>query len=309
MQMHAHRFDAWQIPVHVQVCPTSPSLASRLPDPTDGLTRLSPCKTFTTAQALVASPSSSIKIRPAMYCTGGGHYASPAATPGGTSSGTASFASAGSASPPFSSLRPSFPSPALSTTTVYPTLLLGSYRISPGAARTPLKAVVEDIPLERRVQHFISTNRVLARDNGIKELGGASYRIHNREVVLEWRASDSHLIVIDGPLRQPLLDYVTGTDNNAEYEAIITDACSRSVHEIPKEKRLSFGDDNTEYSRIDAMKVAKEQAMFREKAAGFMQAGKALPTNMFDNYSKTLKNKLAPVHVDRLRQRHDRRLT
>lgn len=116
-----------------------------------------------------------------------------------------------------------------------------------------------------------------------------------REVNIEWQyasepGQQGFLVVVDGPLRQPFSDYMEDTEANAEYEG--QDIGTSSLHMIPKDRRISFNDTHKVYSRLEAMKVAKEQALVREKAAGFTKDGKDVPTDIIHRYKKSIQQKL-----------------
>ncbi|CAD7936101.1 unnamed protein product [Amoebophrya sp. A120] len=95
-----------------------------------------------------------------------------------------------------------------------------------------------------------------------------TYRIRGRDVVLHWNTDSYFLEVIDGPMRQNLEDYlVTGDVSTARYDELsplkklnkFTDASSSA------KKQFSFNDHECSYNRIEAMRVAKEQAKLRAK--------------------------------------------
>jgi len=153
-----------------------------------------------------------------------------------------------------------------------------------------------------RSQHLI---REVCRDDAV-------YEIRGRRVRLEWQPAPrlhggvgaaGRLIVVDGPLHQPLADYLDGKDANAEYEAVVGDSGQTAVHLIPAQCRVSFRDDGTEYSRLDAMKIAKEQASVRERAACYVQAGQAVPDEVMAKYTKTIQQKLRPMAGSMLSER------
>jgi len=57
---------------------------------------------------------------------------------------------------------------------------------------------------------------------------------------------------------------------------------------------MTFDDKNKAYTRLEAMKVAKEQAIIREKAAEYAQRGVTPPIDLRQQYEKTLARKLHP---------------
>merc|ERR1712136_252163 len=95
----------------------------------------------------------------------------------------------------------------------------------------------------------------------------------------------------DGPLRQPFSDYMKMTDANAEYdcESLGNPA---SLQAIPMEMRMTFGEDQVGYGRLDAMKLAKEQANFREQAASYVQQGHSVPDELMKKYEKKIEQKI-----------------
>merc|ERR1719324_1542404 len=82
------------------------------------------------------------------------------------------------------------------------------------------------------------------------------------------------------------------TEANAIYDTGSV-AKTSTLHHVPKDKRMTFDDKDERYSRLEAMKVAKEQALIREKAANLAKQGKPVPdTALLQKYSKTLKQRL-----------------
>uniref|UniRef100_A0A6T1GWJ5 Uncharacterized protein n=1 Tax=Alexandrium monilatum TaxID=311494 RepID=A0A6T1GWJ5_9DINO len=124
------------------------------------------------------------------------------------------------------------------------------------------------------------------------------YDLDGREIKVEWQyatepGGQGFLVVLDGPLRQPFSDYMDMTEANAEYDS--EGIGSRSaLHSIPKEKRMSFHDQHKMYNRLEAMKVAKEQALVRERAADYVKDGREVPGDLMVKYKKTIQQKLDP---------------
>lgn len=119
------------------------------------------------------------------------------------------------------------------------------------------------------------------------------YEFDGRELRLE--LSERGLVVWDGPLRQPLADYMECSERNAEYD-VQGIGVDTNLHSIPREKRMSFNDTHKVYSRLEAMKVAKEQAQMREKAAEFIKDGREIPKDMWNLYKANIGRKLdAPM--------------
>jgi hypothetical protein len=79
-------------------------------------------------------------------------------------------------------------------------------------------------------------------------------------------------------------------ENNAEYSPAGL-KCS-NLDMLPRETRMTFQDVGDGYSRLDAMKVAKEQAQIREKAAEYCHAGQDVPAHLWQKYEKAMDVKL-----------------
>merc|ERR1712137_421068 len=77
-----------------------------------------------------------------------------------------------------------------------------------------------------------------------------------------------------------------------------------ALHMIPLERRMTFGDEHKIYTRLKAMKVAKEQALVREGAADYVKRGKEVPGDLMNKYEKILDIKLGGA---RRRQMQSRR--
>ncbi|CAE8616826.1 unnamed protein product, partial [Polarella glacialis] len=130
----------------------------------------------------------------------------------------------------------------------------------------------------------------------VRQVCEGIYLIDGNEVNLEWQHSTQpgmrgHLVVVDGPLRQPFLDYLAKSDQNMHYDTLSI-ARTSNLHHLPKEKRITFDDKHKQYSRLEAMKVAKEQASLREKAADFTRAGQQMPDDLVLKYNKVLRQRL-----------------
>lgn len=124
----------------------------------------------------------------------------------------------------------------------------------------------------------------------IQRKAGGQYVIHGRDVKLGFSAQN-FLVVQDGPLRQPFVDYMDGKEASAVYhKAGLSESC---LNQVPKDARMSFVDDGfTCFSRVESMAIAKEQAICREKAANYVQQGKTVPSSLMSDYEKTIDLKL-----------------
>lgn len=123
----------------------------------------------------------------------------------------------------------------------------------------------------------------------IQRIGDGEYLIEDREVKVGF-CRQGFLVVHDGPLRQPFTDYIEKKDATAIYHK--EGLKNSTLNSVPKETRISFGDEGNRYSRLDAMKVAKEQAIFREKAATYSSEGQVVPLDLREKYQKTIDTKL-----------------
>jgi len=115
-------------------------------------------------------------------------------------------------------------------------------------------------------------------------------------VEIEWQyntvpGQPGHLVVVDGPMRQPFADYLEMNEYNVEYDTHTIEKTS-ALHHVPKERRMTFDDTHKKYTRLEAMKVAKEQASIREKAADYTKDGKEVPDDLVRKYNKALRQKL-----------------
>jgi len=123
----------------------------------------------------------------------------------------------------------------------------------------------------------------------IQRTGDGEYRIEGRDVKVGF-CRQGYLVAHDGPLRQPFVDYVEKKEDTAIYH---NGGLKKStLNQLDKEARLSFGDEENRYSRLDAMKIAKEQALFREKAATYQAEGQMVPLDLKEKYEKAIDIKL-----------------
>lgn len=172
----------------------------------------------------------------------------------------------------------------------------------------------EDL-LDQHVGYYLRHHPDVAKTRTISKKRSGVYDLDGREIRVEWQyAADPGeqgcLVVADGPLRQPFADYMAHSEKNAEYDIQGIGAGS-ALHSIPKEKRLSFRDQHKMYSRLEAMKVAKEQALTREKAADYIKDGREVPRELLSKYKKTIQQKLDPgarrrSEAEREKAEHDR---
>jgi len=133
---------------------------------------------------------------------------------------------------------------------------------------------------------------VLAKHNimRVSRSRPGEYDVDGRAVKIVYDAPRDQLMVIDGPMQQPIGDYMKRVEGTALFS---NDGLRNSaLNMLPQEARVTFQDPGVGYSRLDAMKVAKEQAKFREKAADFARAGQAVPQDLIEKYEKSIDLKL-----------------
>jgi len=125
--------------------------------------------------------------------------------------------------------------------------------------------------LDMHVAHYFKTNPDVWQKTACEKQQNGRYLINCRNVTVEWffaeaDSDNGYLIVKDGPLVQPFCNYVDGSADNEEYE--FREGMERPrISQIPKEGRISFSDKDMVYTRLEAMRVAKEQAKIRDQAA------------------------------------------
>jgi len=121
-------------------------------------------------------------------------------------------------------------------------------------------------------QHLAYCLRQSTKKHDVERKRPGVYQIDGREICLEWRrrfpAEAGYLIICDGPMKQRCQDYLDGIDETAEYEEYGMNEPNGKISNVRNEDRLSFGDSAYQsYTRLEAMRVAKEQAKLRESAA------------------------------------------
>lgn len=138
--------------------------------------------------------------------------------------------------------------------------------------RVFLEQPVECDLLDQHVQWLLSQSPDLARRHSVRRKRPGVYEVDRHEVWIEWQPARGVPMVIDGPLRQPLADYLQMTEKNAHYDTHLI-AKMTSLHKVPKDQRVTFDDKHERYHRLKAMKVATEQARIREQAASCTNKG------------------------------------
>mmetsp|Transcript_17764 Transcript_17764/g.41698 ORF Transcript_17764/g.41698 Transcript_17764/m.41698 type:complete len:575 (+) Transcript_17764:49-1773(+) len=159
----------------------------------------------------------------------------------------------------------------------------------------------EDL-IHQHVLYILKKNPDVSKSRKVQQVTPGVYLLDGHEVNIEWRHSREPgkrgcPVVVDGPMRQPLIDYLRFSEENKEYDTE-TVACTTSLHQVPKDKRMTFDDRHKQYSRLEAMKVAKEQACIREQAADCLLDGKQVPDDLVRRYNKALRSKIRSREKD-----------
>lgn len=165
--------------------------------------------------------------------------------------------------------------------------------------------VDRDDLLDQHVGYYLRHHPEVHAVHAISRIRPGAYELDNREIQVEWQyavepGGRGKLVVVDGPLRQPFSDYMEMSEANAEYDNRGVRNNS-ALHNIPREQRMSFHDAHKMYSRLEAMKVAKEQAIVRERAADYVNEGREVPGELMHRYRRNIQLKLDP---NARRQRH-----
>lgn len=163
----------------------------------------------------------------------------------------------------------------------------------------------QDDLLDQHVAYYLRHHPDVHAKHLIARKRPGTYQIDDREVSVEWQyasepGGQGFLVALDGPLRQPFSDYMEMSENNAEWD---NSGGRSSLSMIPRDKRMSFHDQHKVYTRLEAMKVAKEQALVREKHADYVKDGKEAPSDLMHMYKKSIQQKLGQ------RQRHSSHMT
>jgi len=173
---------------------------------------------------------------------------------------------------------------------------------APVAARPvggPYQARMEDKIDVEVAKYFKANPTVFGRNRGFTRISPGAYYANGREIKVELGPADVvgqlkgekyQLMVKDGPLRQPLADYLDDKESSAEYSGSVFKA-QNAVQAIPQGCRMTFCDAGGYSSRLEAMKMAKEQANVREKAATAMKHGRPVAPNLMSNYEKKVGKK------------------
>eukprot|EP00929_Paragymnodinium_shiwhaense_P051494 TRINITY_DN25904_c0_g1_i1.p1 TRINITY_DN25904_c0_g1~~TRINITY_DN25904_c0_g1_i1.p1 ORF type:complete len:577 (-),score=95.80 TRINITY_DN25904_c0_g1_i1:229-1959(-) len=150
--------------------------------------------------------------------------------------------------------------------------------------------------LHLHVQRYLRTHPKVAERHSVLRKRPGVYSIDGHEVQIEWQhmsvPTEGFLLAIDGPLKQPLADYMKKTQTNAVYDTGDV-AKTAALHHVPKDKRMTFDDKDKRYGRLQAMRVAKEQALIRERAASLVNDGQNVAIeDLAERYRRNIQRKL-----------------
>lgn len=94
----------------------------------------------------------------------------------------------------------------------------------------------------------------------IFKCGSGIYEVQGRKIKLESHAMSLEPLVVDGPLRQPLGDYIDGSGRNEAWQPPLVQS---ALHALPQARRVSF-EELYPQNRMDAMRLAVLEANARE---------------------------------------------
>jgi hypothetical protein len=118
----------------------------------------------------------------------------------------------------------------------------------------------DHIQLLRRDYPALVQHSVVCLETGVYKIGGRAV-----EVYFDWWGEDELMLMVrDGPLTQPFLDYVFDTGENETFDVVKS---STKLVDLPEYARLQVKDTAPTECRLTAMKTAKKQAAQREAHA------------------------------------------
>jgi hypothetical protein len=170
------------------------------------------------------------------------------------------------------------------------------YSRPPATSAGPFQAQKDDAVDMEVAKYFAENPQVFTMNRGFTRISPGHYLLNGRDFRIERQTrkdsigAKSQLVVRDGPLTQPLADYLNNKDASAEYSGSVFQS-KNALQKIPQNRRMTFNDTGSCYSRIEAMKVAKEQASVRETAAKMMNKGQGTG-DLAARYEKTMGMKL-----------------
>eukprot|EP00391_Amoebophrya_sp_Ameob2_P011923 CAMPEP_0178984590 /NCGR_PEP_ID=MMETSP0795-20121207/1693_1 /TAXON_ID=88552 /ORGANISM="Amoebophrya sp., Strain Ameob2" /LENGTH=610 /DNA_ID=CAMNT_0020675477 /DNA_START=16 /DNA_END=1848 /DNA_ORIENTATION=- len=130
----------------------------------------------------------------------------------------------------------------------------------------------------------------------VRQLGDGAYSVSGRRVGLQINERNQ-VEVRDGPMRQVLEDYIGGNLTTAVYanshlqpgavSSTSTSTAAPYVADADSQRKVSFDDQDQVYNRIEAMRVAKEQAKARLlSATSAVGGGAASERESFERYRR-----------------------
>jgi hypothetical protein len=150
----------------------------------------------------------------------------------------------------------------------------------------PYRARPDDEVDNAVAEFFCKNPQIFRKNSSLTRVSPGKYLVNGRQVTVTMhrRNGQSLLLVKDGPLTQPLAEYLENKeDDTAQYSGSVFQS-KTAIHSIPQESRMTFQDSGEEYSRVQAMKVAKEQALAREKAAAMISKCQSPAKDTKTNY-------------------------
>eukprot|EP01067_Filipodium_phascolosomae_P006245 Filipodium_phascolosomae@DN4507_c0_g1_i1.p1 len=142
------------------------------------------------------------------------------------------------------------------------------------ASDTPLSTEyvpLQNDPIDLRIGYFLKQNPDIAAQYRFKRLRLGDYMLNSRRVKVHlkpWPPDylEPILVIQDGPLKQPFVEYMNGSSQGEVYEEV-EPACA--VQHVPHNSRLTFKipKEHRPPDRLAAMQVATKEADMREEAA------------------------------------------
>lgn len=148
----------------------------------------------------------------------------------------------------------------------------------PASRAKPLYVSEQDDLLDQHVAWYLKHHESVYAINAVQRKMPGVYVINGREVRVEWQhgrgpGQKECLMVVDGPLRQPFAHYMLGSEEDCDY-ARECPVSTSALNTLPPEKRMSFPSEGKVNDRLEAMRIAKQQASAREKAAQQVMDGR-----------------------------------
>lgn len=163
-------------------------------------------------------------------------------------------------------------------TTATPRMIIAEEEVLRSSNHTPVSAdESEDPELELCLRQLGRDYPALVQHPVIRVAPGI-YHIAQRQVkVYVEEGEDGNVVMVrDGPLTQPFLDYVFDTGENEDFDIVQS---STNLCTLPEHARLQVPDAPATECRLTAMREAKAQAEKREEHATYLYSVGAVYTN------------------------------